>query len=119
MEIWNEREYILWCGICGWETPILGADVPQEYRRCPGCGSGDCDVRDRHSLRKPAFDDVPIGGLVFSDNGRSGLSVEEDPDEDEHGDNCICETCIQDYPERAEWDEWDEMEDDSILEDVK
>ena len=77
MEIWNEREYIMWCGICGWEIPVSGVDVQaQEEKCCPNCGSDDYGIRERNG--KPvALLDLWDFGITFSDNGRGGLEVED------------------------------------------
>lgn len=77
MEIWNDREYILWCGICGRETPVLGTDVKmQEERGCPDCGSDDYGIMERSEKRVALFD-LWDYGITFSDNGRGGLEVED------------------------------------------
>jgi hypothetical protein len=48
MEIWRDREYVLWCGICDWQAMTYGDDVTRyQEDGCPECGSHDFGMRER------------------------------------------------------------------------
>lgn len=48
MEIWRDNEYVIWCGICDWQTVTYGDDVTRyQEEGCPDCGSHDFGMRER------------------------------------------------------------------------